>query len=464
VILAQVILAAPDGVLRGRAERITMLACYAAVLITQGLRVLTEDPLQPQGWGDPQGEISIWAPIGSLAAIVGVSAVIVLIIRRWRGESPALRRARGWYWPAVVLVGVDAAAQGIGGLLRVAPEVAGVLLGGYALAVVFLGMTVAVNAIRLQLGHRHISLLVAQMQAGSDHNGWLRDAIARSLADPTLTLHYRRDGSEDYVDCDGNAAPLPVAGPNRAMTCVGPEHAPVAVLVHDPFLARHPRQREKLQAVAAAAGLAIRNVRSAHGDAGMSTMEMLARRKIGADLHDGPQYRLTALKLMIGQARATASAEDQDLLRRLDGMVQAAVRDLREVAQGVYPSTLRSYGLAQALDELAGSSPVPVVIDDGCAPEPLPERVAETAYFLVSEAVGNAIRHAGADLITIRLRTREGALVATVADNGSGRARMKPAGGGVRGMHDRAAALDGSFDLRSEPGEGTTVTVRLPCV
>jgi signal transduction histidine kinase len=321
-------------------------------------------------------------------------------------------------------------------------------------------MTVAANAIRLQLGHRHISLLVAQLQAEPDDNGWLRDAIARSLADPTVTLHYRRDGSGDYVDCDGNAAPLPLADPSRAMTCVGPEHAPVAVLVHDPFLARHPRQREKLRAVAAAAGLAIRNARSAQGGSdGASTMEVSARRKIGADLHDGPQYRPTALKLMIGQARATASAENQDLLRRIDGMVQEAVRDLREVAQGVYPSTLRAYGLAQALDELAGSSPVPVVIDDESAQKPLRERVAETAYFLLSEAVGNAIRHAGAELITIRLRTREGALVASVADNGSGRAFMKPAGGGVRGMHDRATALDGSFDLRSEPGTGTTVTL-----
>jgi signal transduction histidine kinase len=82
---------------------------------------------------------------------------------------------------------------------------------------------------------------------------------------------------------------------------------------------------------------------------------------------------------------------------------------------------------------------------------------------VVSEAVGNAIRHAGADLVTIHLRTRQGALIATVTDNGSGLARIKPAGGGVRGMQERATALHGRVELESEPGMGTTVTVWLPC-
>jgi signal transduction histidine kinase len=332
------------------------------------------------------------------------------------------------------------------------------------LAVVFLGMTVAANAIRVQLGHRHISLLIAELQAGSDRDGWLRDALARSLGDPTLTLYYRRDDSGDFVDRDGNAAPLPGVDPNRAMTSIGPEYAPVAVLVHDPFLARHPRHREKLRAVAAAASLAIGTAQAPHGEPErVSTMEMRARRKIGADLHDGPQYRLTALKLMIGQARATAPAEDQELLHRIDGLVQAAVQDLREVAQGVYPSTLRDHGLAQALDGLASTSPIPVVIHDESGGVALPDLVAETAYFVVSEAVANAIRHAGADLVTIHLRTRQGALIATVTDNGSGLARIKPAGGGVRGMQERATALQGRVELESEPGMGTTVTVWLPC-
>ncbi|WP_239375926.1 sensor histidine kinase [Frankia sp. Cj5] len=467
VLLAHVLLASPDGRLKNRLERAAVGAGYGVAVITQGLRILAEHPLEPQGWGSSTAKISAWAPIGSVLMVAVVAFVIILVVRRWHTESPAQRKARGLFWPAVTMIGVVLVCLALAAFVRAPLPVIGWLLVAYAMTLLMLGLATVANAVRMQVGHRQVSMLLGRLQARPDDNGWLRDALAEALVDPSLTLHYRRADSGDYVDFHGNPAPLPLGDIGRAITYIGESTAPLAAITHDPYLSRHSQQREKLDAVVGAAELAIRNaqlllqVESRAHLQGIVDVEMQTRKKIGAELHDGPQHQLSAIKLMIGQRRTAASGNEREWLQRLDTLVQDSIRDLREVTQGVYPSPLRLHGLAQALDTLAEKSPIPLVIE--ASPGQWPEKVAETAFFIISEATGNALRHADASHITIRLSSVGTAMVVEIRDDGIGGAKLKERGGGLRGMHDRVAAYSGSLHVESQVGKGTTVRVMLPC-
>lgn len=139
----------------------------------------------------------------------------------------------------------------------------------------------------------------------------------------------------------------------------------------------------------------------------------------------------------------------------------SATAELREFARGIHPVVLSDRGLAAALGGLAERSPVPVEI--AAAPEErLPISVESAAYFVVAESLTNVARYAAAELATVRVERRNGALEVEISDDGAGGANPE-AGTGLRGLADRVAALDGSFAVHSEPGEGTTVEARIPC-
>ena len=138
------------------------------------------------------------------------------------------------------------------------------------------------------------------------------------------------------------------------------------------------------------------------------------------------------------------------------------MHDLREVTEGVYPSILRMNGLADALDPLVQRSPIPLILD--VARGRWPDRVEETAFFVISEAVGNAQKHANASRIIIRVREEDGHLVAEVSDDGRGGAVFTSIGGsGLRGMRDRVGVHDGTLIIENLSEEGTIVRAVLPC-
>jgi signal transduction histidine kinase len=187
-----------------------------------------------------------------------------------------------------------------------------------------------------------------------------------------------------------------------------------------------------------------------------------ARRRIQRDLHDGAQQRLVSLALslrMLESSLEPGSEAARELAAARAELAQA-LEELRELARGIHPSVLTDRGLPAALRGLVRSSAVPVDLDvEGC-PD-LPIAVATTAYFLVAEALTNAIRHAGCGGIEIRLRVEDGWLDVGVRDDGAGGADLS-AGSGLRGLADRVSALGGSFDLESEVGEGTAIRAQIP--
>jgi signal transduction histidine kinase len=188
-----------------------------------------------------------------------------------------------------------------------------------------------------------------------------------------------------------------------------------------------------------------------------------ARRRIERDLHDGTQQRLVSLGLAARTAEADVAAGRGDprayLARIAAGLADAAA-ELQEFSRGIHPAILSDGGLGPALRTLARRSAVPVNLEVTMTAR-CPEPVEVAAYYVASEALANAMKHAQASCIEMSLAARDGSLLLSVRDDGVGGA--DPArGSGLAGLTDRVEALGGSIQLHSTAGAGTHITVDLP--
>ncbi|MGW5940298.1 sensor histidine kinase [Streptomyces celluloflavus] len=185
------------------------------------------------------------------------------------------------------------------------------------------------------------------------------------------------------------------------------------------------------------------------------------RRRIERDLHDGVQQRLVALGMLLGRAlRSKDEMRADQLLRQAHEESRQALTELREVAWRVYPTVLDEAGLRAALETVAERSAIPVHLDYGMDRDP-ETAVATVAYFVVSEAVTNAVKHSGAGLITVRVAQGEDGVLVHIEDDGAGGADSS--GSGLFGLARRVAALDGRFRVDSPAGGPTIITAELPC-
>lgn len=188
------------------------------------------------------------------------------------------------------------------------------------------------------------------------------------------------------------------------------------------------------------------------------------RRRLARDLHDGIQQRLVVLRMRLGVARWTLPDDPpraQEVWSELAGELDRIIDDLRETSRGIFPSLLADRGLAAALHGHLGRLPVSVRLHLDRLPRLRPE-VESSAFFLVSEAVTNALKHAGPSLLTITVSVRGDDLAVAVADDGRGFNPRPVAGGGLGHMRDRVAALGGTLTVASRPGSGTEVRAVLP--
>ena len=185
------------------------------------------------------------------------------------------------------------------------------------------------------------------------------------------------------------------------------------------------------------------------------------RRRVVRDLHDGAQQRL--VQAVMTQQRALNYDDLPPALRSLlqEGLMhsRSAIAELRELAHGIHPAILTDHGLGAAVEALADRAPLPVKfeIDD----RRYPAAVESAAYFVVAEALTNVAKYAQATSARVGASLTEGCLVLTVEDDGVGGATRAP-GGGVSGLVDRLAALDGSLALESPPDGGTRIRAEIP--
>jgi signal transduction histidine kinase len=188
-----------------------------------------------------------------------------------------------------------------------------------------------------------------------------------------------------------------------------------------------------------------------------------ARRRIERDLHDGTQQRLVSLRLAVRAAQSNLPSDLSDLrseLSRIATGLAGAVEELQELSRGIHPAILAQGGLAPALRTLARRSAIPVALDLRMDRR-LPAPIEVAAYYVMSEALANAAKHAQASRIDISVTPRDGRLMLSIRDDGIGGAD-RSRGSGLVGLTDRVEALGGSISIESPPGAGTRITAELP--
>jgi signal transduction histidine kinase len=187
------------------------------------------------------------------------------------------------------------------------------------------------------------------------------------------------------------------------------------------------------------------------------------RRRIERDLHDGTQQQLVSLALELRAAAAAVPTELDELAARLSRTAKGladVVENVREISQGIHPAMLSEGGLGPALRTLARRSTVPVELDVR-TDRRLPGPVEVAAYYVVSEALTNAAKHASASVVHVDLEAEDSMVQLTIRDDGVGGADPGR-GSGLIGLRDRIEALGGKIEVASPTGSGTSLFVKIP--
>ncbi len=471
----------PVGRTRSRAQRVIVAASYLmsapldAVFLAVGAQ-------RGRGEGPPPNGLVIAPSNGEFSpepVDLAVQAVVVALLvsvlasvwSRWRGAGSAERRSLtpGLVGGTVIVVTLLVERTAI--LLLLPPSVGVVLAWSAQVVLVVWPVALLLGLLRSRLDRSAVGRLVVELGEGLPRPERLRTVLARTLHDPSVELAYRLPGARTYVDAGGDPVAVP-PDDARAVTRLERDGEPIAVLLHDPALVAEP---DLVEAVAAGAGLAVENERL-HAEVRHQLHEVrasrtrlieaadAARRQVERDLHDGAQQRLMAVGLALRLARAqlgvVSNHEMDELLVEAGLELSGALDELRELAHGIYPALLSDAGLGPALTSLAERAPVPVVL--GALPtERPPEAVEQTCYFVVSEALANAAKHAGASQVDVAVVPEADGLRVDVCDDGVGGADAT--GSGLRGLADRVAALGGRLLVSSPSHGGTRVTATLPC-
>jgi hypothetical protein len=370
----------------------------------------------------------------------------------------------------------------------------GVLLAGIPAA--FL-----VAALRRILSRNAISVLVGRLGSTTDVDVVL-PALREALTDPTLEILYWMPDTCYYIDTAGEQRQPPAAVGVHVDDIRADDGQRLALVVADPALRRHPQIAEP---AARALALSLANARLhaqiraqiahvRHTRRRLPEVVEAERLRIENDIACGAHEQLRALedhlRDFLDGRTARACAQDgagtgvgaehacaQDggahddgahddgperravrALREVQAQLPVAQRELRDLARGFAPGLIAEAGLRAAVAPTAENSPLPVLVD---LPGDRFDRDTENAaYFMISEAVTNAVKHANASTVLVHGVVVGGRLLISVVDDGDGGA--DPAGHGLTGIAERIAACGGRLTVDSPPGRGTRIGADLP--
>jgi signal transduction histidine kinase len=301
--------------------------------------------------------------------------------------------------------------------------------------------------------------------------GWRGAAAWRHLGYNLLGVVIGLGGGLAVAACW--AAPLVAATYPRGLP-LGETAAPLlaaALFLAAPWVARavagvDERAARALLGPSAAEQLELRVAALARSRSEVVAAADAERRRIERDLHDGAQQQLVALAMNLGMARAALGDDVSPATRKVIEQAHedavAALAGLRELVRGLHPAVLNDRGLDAALSGIVARAPLPVRLRFDVTPRCSPS-IEAIAYFTVSEALTNIARHARANAAEVTVRRAGGRLEIVVADDGRGGATAGADGTGLRGLAQRAAAVDGSLTVHSPAGGPTTITAELPC-
>lgn len=409
-VIAHLVLAFPHGRLRSRWERLLVSAAYLVVLGLGVLGLLFND--------DPRDLLAISADhdgrgladrVLELAATAISAGVVVVLLYRWLAGRLPQRRLLS---PVIVIALFGALASGAGTALGDGQPLSEPLLQAYRVLFCLWPLAFLTGVLRARVGN-------AEM----------------------IRLLLERDGTG------------------------------LAALVQDDEVWKDSRS---IDALNAAAGLVLDNQRLTAeleqrlAEVRASRARLVAagdeeRRRLERDLHDGAQQRLVSVVLLVRMAgRRYGGSLPPEVRALLSGTVdelQTAITELRELARGIRPAILTEAGLVAAVRSLADRVPMAVALSVGEVPR-LDSAVEATAYFVTSEALTNALKHARTESVDVRIEVEGTELRVSVTDRGVGGADVD-GGTGLAGLRDRVQALGGELDVASGVG-GTTVSAVIP--
>jgi signal transduction histidine kinase len=364
--------------------------------------------------------------------------------------------------------------------------VGGVLIGGgsaVTTAAATLAVTLAFRPLRGRVqalvdrrfnraryeGLQQVDHFLGDLRIGRAEPEGIGNVLAAAVSDPRLQLFFWLPHDEVHADATGRLVPALPATPT-GRTPVRRGELQLATVLHDPALLE---PSSLLGPVILHAGLAIEiarlrvEVRRQLAEVEESRTRIVTatyeeRRRLERDLHDGAQQRLVSLGLDLRHVQhELGEAGGGETKATLDAVVAGlaeAIEELRELARGVRPAALDD-GLAAALAELAARAPIDAEVE--ATAERFDREVEAAAYFVASEALTNAVKHAGGSQVVLRAVRNNGNLVLSVSDDGRGGA-APGRGSGLTGLADRVAAFGGRLDLRSD-GAGTALIAEFPC-
>ncbi len=461
---SQMTLSYPNGRLEGRLAWIYIFILAYGAQVVQNLYNLLVLEGSYLYVGAPPFSLEWWNRGWSIEVMAVIPIGLWLVWRKLLRSAPGARRT---FLPlALALTVASVFAEIVAYTVVAGDQDALVAVTSYdwiitaSAAAGVLGSFIGLYAPRLARGTMG-DLVVALDRA---EPGAVGRALARAIGDPSLELALWLPERRCWVDEQGRELSLP-RGPDRAVTMIGKD---LAAIVHDPVFLDQPAM---LEAVGSAARFALENERL-QAELRLQLAELREsrarivragdeeRRRLERDLHDGAQQRLLGVGMALQLLRASRDDERQRLLDETEAEVQAALAELRELARGIHPAVLTDHGLGPAIRTLAERSPLPVEV--GASDERLAGEIETAVYFIVAEALANVAKHARASKARVSVARENGIVRVEVSDDGVGGAA--PDGGtGLRGLADRAGALDGKLVVESLAGYGTRVVAEIPC-
>ena len=467
-LLLHLLLAFPSGRLGSRAARAIVAVSYLVSVAPQIVVVL-----------QPGAKEIAWT-LQAAGGMAALAATVVLWGVRF-SRMPALPRRQllpfiGYGCAAIAVIGVTVVVLHLDarpGAQQAATVVQLLMLGG--LPVAFLvGLTFGA------FGHAgEVAEMAAGVSAASVEPALLDALAVRALGDPSARVLWASEATgadpARFVDSAGQALAVP---PERGWWPIGPPEAPVGGLVFDRELIA---DRGLVATVSAQLGLAMEKqrlvveLRSAVQQLHVAAEELQTsrrrivvaadaeRRRIAQDLHDGAQQRIVLVGIDV--QRMARQADDSSFVRseaaRIAERCGSLLDELRSLVEGLMPSRLKDHGLEAAVAALADQIRIPVRIEVVAPLGRMAAEVESTGYFVIAEALTNAVKHAGAREIVVVLTVSDGRLRIAVVDDGKGPAGAVP-GFGMRSLRDRVETLGGTMTLEPARDGGTTLRAQLP--
>ena len=474
-VVVHLVMAFPSGHVRSPAARWTVVVAYGVCLVLQvplyvfapgsspdGVLAVADRPTLVE-WG-------VWAQRGVGMAMMAAAVVILGV--RLRAATPRQRRVLAplYGYGVLVVPAVPLMTSVVQPLTGMSPPVRGaVQVGALSIAAVAFATAILAGGFARTA---EIQELSAWLGAVADSPARaLTDALARAVGDDSLQLAFREPSGETYIDADGHPFAFPGAGSGRGAVDVELGHRRIGVIVYDATVIEEPElvaaagrvvaiaiERQRLSAQLLASNHQLQLSRARIVEAADRERERIAQ-----NLHDGLQVQLVLVALE-AQRLATVDGTPAPTIQAATALrahIDAVAAELRSLVHSVMPASLIERGLAAATEDLVDRMPIPTSLAveiDG----PLPTAVQSTAYVIVAEGLTNAVRHARATAVAVRLARCERTLTVEVRDDGVGGA-APGTGLGLGGLADRVDALGGRFRIDSPAGHGTQLLADLPC-